>query len=69
MMLIVLLTIHGVSTLSYGQTVGIERARESNLETEIFHRRERNSVNATINGQIDARINTINNLYTILFFF
>ncbi|MBC3847268.1 hypothetical protein H8K90_12800 [Winogradskyella echinorum] len=63
MLLIVLLTIHGVPTLSYGQTVGIERARESNLETEIFHRRERNSVNATINGQIDARINTINKAF------
>ncbi|WP_179320303.1 hypothetical protein [Winogradskyella helgolandensis] len=63
MLLLLLLAIHGVSTLSYGQTVGIERARESNLETEIFHRRERNSVNATINGHIDSQINTINKAF------
>ncbi|WP_178984212.1 hypothetical protein [Winogradskyella helgolandensis] len=63
MLFLLLLAIHGVSTLSYGQTVGIERARESNLETEIFHRRERNSVNATINGHIDSQINTINKAF------
>jgi len=63
MLMLLLPLISGITTISYGQTVGIERARESNLETEIFHRRERNAVNATINGHIDSQINTINKAF------
>lgn len=62
-LVLVLLILIGMTSETYSQTVGIERARESNLETEIFHRRERNAVNATINGEIDASINRINQAF------
>ncbi|MDN3493450.1 hypothetical protein [Winogradskyella bathintestinalis] len=63
MLLVLLPFVCGISSVGYSQTVGIERARQSNVETEVFHRRERNAVNATINGHIDSQINTINKAF------
>ena len=62
--IVILLTfLSGATSASYGQTADIEQARQSNLETEVSHRRERNAVNATINRRIDGSIATINKAF------
>jgi len=62
-LLLVLLILTGLTSKTYSQTLGIERARESNVETEVYHRRERNTVNATTNGHIDASIDRLNQAF------